>query len=615
MLIALLTAAMFVGLLDVLISWPGPGEPFFREATILVSAGNLLVALVVGSGLWLLGRIFTRARLHAGQGLLVGGALALGPAIGNLTENGRIGMGATLLMVPLAVLLGRRWSASLRWCRFALLPLLAAPLVLTLLETSLTPSLPAEFARKPAEGLDVVLVSIDTLRADRMDARRMPTLTRLAAQGICADFALAPADITLPSHVTLLSGLTPLEHGVRTNNERMDPSIPLLQERFLDAGWRTAAVVSNNAICGDAGFRRGFEVFDESPIVKGGPINRFRRDLGRHTWLGWTRMSLRAPAWTEELLYGLENPAVGGNAGNARLTTDHSLALLDQLLVQESPYFLFVHYMDPHTPYCPPPESAGTFSRPSSLPERYRNGEPNVANWGLVNRIGEDLQNDVEEGMDAIAHAADLYDEEVLYVDLMLAELLSRIEAGGRDTLLLVTADHGEQFGEHRLVMHANSLFEPNLRVPLVFTGPAIPARVLTRPPHLEDVAVTLLACAGLPGDDLCGHDLREPLPDRRHVAIRRKVVALRDADWKLIARFRDDDGELLLEPVRLYHLATDPEEQENRLRSEPEVVRRLVEQTEAALRKPSLYQSSHDVSDRDREALRALGYVVDDDE
>lgn len=223
---------------------------------------------------------------------------------------------------------------------------------------------------------NVLLVTIDTLRADRLGCygyagAATPVLDALAARGVRFATAIAHVPLTTPSHASILTGLTPLRHGVRDNGDFVLPDrIPTLAEAFHDAGYRTAAFVSGFPLDRRFGLARGFDTYDD------------------HLPHGEDR---RRSAY-------VERPA------------DQTTAAVRSWLEggTPSPWFLWVHYFDPHSPYEPPPDFAARFA-----------GRP--------------------------------YDGEVAFVDAQIGVLLALLEAKGLAprTRVLVTADHGESLGEH----------------------------------------------------------------------------------------------------------------------------------------------------------------------
>ena len=366
----------------------------------------------------------------------------------------------------------------------------------------------ATLACAPAPPASVLLVTFDTTRHDAVgfsgnpDART-PHLDALAARGLVFDGAYASAGITLPAHATLLTGLEPYTHGVRDNGRFALPEAHhTLAERLATAGWETAAFVSAWVLAPAFGLNQGFSHYGAE--VR--PTSSHPLELG----------VAQRPA--EEV-------------------TDAALSWLEKR-DPERPFFLWVHYYDPHLP-----------------------------------------RSDAARGAD------DPYLAEVGHADAELGRLLGGLDRAlaGRELLVVFTADHGEAFGAHGEATHALLAYDSTLHVPLLLAGPGVPrgARSQTFARHI-DIVPTILARLGLaPGEGLPGRDLvggeggteedgvigwfesRSP----SHSLGWAPIDGVRDARWKLTAR---------PEPIELYDTAEDPEERSNVAREHPEIVLRL---------------------------------------
>ena len=318
-----------------------------------------------------------------------------------------------------------------------------------------------------ARGPSVLLVSLDTLRADHVGAYGYPLgttphLDRLAARGLLCRDASSQAPYTLPSHATLLTGQFPSVHGVVTRGRTLAAARSTsLAETLARAGWATQAFTAGGFVNADFGLDRGFEGF--------GVIDPLRED-GSHYLRNLARKV--GPARAAELV------DAHGFAGVERWLADR----------RDERFFLFLHTYTVHD-YDPPEsylrcEELGC-ARPA-VPLRTRTPEEGAA-------FTPEMR----------AHVVHLYDAALRYADERLGRLLARMDELGLldETLVVVTSDHGEEFFEHGALQHGRTLYEELLAIPLIFAGPGIEPRVLERPALLADVAPTVLARLGLARD------------------------------------------------------------------------------------------------------------------
>jgi arylsulfatase len=288
----------------------------------------------------------------------------------------------------------------------------------------------------------VILITCDTLRADHLGcygyARpTSPNLDRLASEATVYEDAWSAAPLTGPALSSMLAGRLPDEIGVSASNrELMSAEVVTLAEIARDAGVTTAAFVSNGVLRrapaqqGDIGVQQGFQLFDDA---------LHQKELNRAL---------------------LERPADD--------TTNAVLAWLDHSGVDD-PFFLWVHFQDPHGPYTPPPEHLAPFARdPASEPElpagTSQGGRGQIPHYQLV---GAERRP---------GPYVDRYDAEIRFFDAELGRLLDGLRARGlyEDSLIVFTADHGESLGEHGYwFSHGEHLHGELVRVPLIVRRPA----------------------------------------------------------------------------------------------------------------------------------------------
>jgi arylsulfatase len=422
---------------------------------------------------------------------------------------------------------------------------------------------------------NVLLVTIDTLRADHLGVYgyalpTSPAFDALAAEGVRFTNAFTPVPTTAPALASLVTGVHLDVHGVRENLGRLPDALTTIGEALAAAGYRTAGFYGNGAI---QHFGQGFE-----------------------TWAPFD------PSY-------LFTDAVG---------TTRALAWIEQA---SSPWFLWIHYMDPHGPYTSsPPERSAAFTYPADpalgleLPVAPKN-----AAHGMIPRY------QALPGLRRVGDYVRRYDGEIVGTDAELLRLRRALEARGvlDDTLLVVTADHGESLGENRYYFqHGMELNEASLHVPLVLRHRGLPRGVTVEAPaSLVDVLPTLLGLVGVGvPDGLAGRDLTPLLfgasaPARTLVAYNvagpRRVAVRRDG-WKLVGGVPlDADAS---RAARVLYRIGDGGRTETvvPVTEEPEVVERLEADLQALGGRATsrAAASPRGVTPADRERLRALGYI-----
>jgi len=465
----------------------------------------------------------------------------------------------------------------------------------------------------------VLLITLDTTRADHLgpygETRfETPALDALASQGVVFERCCAAAATTLSSHASLMTGTYPLRHGVVRNGFSVDGSNRMLAEALAAAGFQCAAFVASSALISATGMDQGFQVYDE------------RLDL---------------PA------------SPGGNDQAQRVAGSVTTAILDHLdraasSVDGERLFLFAHYFDPHAPYGAPGsrDAAGFEDIEAAVSAQQQRllgaapGQQGVISSGLPAALAGPVDTAPSPRDQRLAA---LYGEEVQYLDGEIGRLLAGLAARGllEETLVVVTADHGETFWEQgNFWNHGLWVGESDVRVPLIVRGPGAEAGVrVATPVSGVDVAPTILEAVGLsPGavDDpgrgrslssaLRGEPLElravfseatqpgpllEQAPDLAWAG-GAKPQAVRLGDWKLIKA-------PYLGVRRLFDLGSDPAERRDLL-AEPSLgpaARAALEDLErahavwraAASPRPSSFDPAQ------AEALRGLGYGGFEDE
>jgi len=437
---------------------------------------------------------------------------------------------------------------------------------------------------RPGNPLNVLLITVDTLRADRMGiyGHRRPTSPRidaLARQGAVFEQAYTYWPKTRASFVMMLTGRRPPQNGYSHQHPMLLDFNPTLAGALQAAGYATAAWVDNANVAAALGYAKGFDAYHEI----------------------WERKDL-AGEWAGTLAIS------DGGIGFLRSAP------------KDRPFFLWLHYVNPHTPYTPP----APFDR-AFLDAGAEQGPKLRVMPGFQGGIPRPLY---VSGQRRLAYYTAQYDGEIAAVDQEIGRVLDALRASGAwgRTLIVFTSDHGESLGEHDYYFdHGNDLFDPCLRVPLVVVVPGAAPGV--RSPALAstlDVLPTVLDIVKLPypanlaGTSLAGAAAGRAGPAREHLFAQNDhaMSAVFDARYKLVAVF-----EGVAPRYALYDRGSDPGETRDVAGGQPEPFRRyrqaLERFLEAGDREWSLTRrllgrpAGGSLSPDACERLRALGYVV----
>ncbi|MEZ5979879.1 MAG: sulfatase-like hydrolase/transferase [Planctomycetota bacterium] len=450
--------------------------------------------------------------------------------------------------------------------------------------------------RDPATMPDVLLVSLDTLRADRLSCYgnahdTSPVIDALAARGLRFADAMAPSGNTAPSHMSVLTGLHPLAHGVMnrdldsTTLLALNEQVPTLAQVVAEAGWSTAAITQDGQLLEELGFGRGFETTD------------FVHDdfQGR-------------------------------------------IASLDRYLATQAPdrpQFVFLHTYEPHGPYLPPRSADfetfyGRYTDASydgpfrTVTERLMAAPPGA-------KIAtEQLEAMDDPGPDDVRFLSDLYDENVRWTDHLVGKLFDAwsLHRDMSNTIVVLFSDHGEQFMEHGAFGHHGGLWQEIVHVPLVVAGPGVDRRVVAETVSLTGLPAALLALLDVdaPGEmepalgDLGaapGEAVSRPGVAIQQMLLRSRGVAFHgatDADGHYLEEVHEDGATEFL-----FDRAADRAERANLLPGgDADALRRAVE---LARTKSLAFARAHPVqalgdgaSEELRKQLELLGYLGKDE-
>ncbi len=416
-------------------------------------------------------------------------------------------------------------------------------------------------------GINVLLIIIDTLRADHMgfwgyERDTTPVLDSLASSGTVWVQMQAQSSWTLPSVASMLTGLSPREHGAGISYGQMyglASSIPSMQRILYSRGFQTCGIFNVIFLNENFGFHRGFDHFDCRGVSENTGCRR------------------------------------------ADQTVDDALEWLNDL-DDESCFFTVLHFYDPHIPYDPPPPYDTLYADPSYT--ALLNGEQQLIVMNSVNRDGGEID---DEGLNNLI---DLYDGEIAFTDAEIGRLLGEIRNKGLadSTLVIVVADHGEEFLEHSGIEHGRTLYQEVTHVPLIFSGPGVPTGLTIDAPAAHiDILPTLLLYLQLDvPEDLTGRDLLDAeyseldIPASNLLWGESQQASIRRNDLKIIWN-ADGSG------IEYYDLATDPCEQTPL--QYPDVS--MVEAVEFYWATPPVTEAPRVCfGDAERNQLRDIGYI-----
>jgi len=404
---------------------------------------------------------------------------------------------------------------------------------------------------------NVIFIALDTLRADHVGCygdhlNTTPNIDKFVEDAVLFEDCIAPGIPTHPGYTTMFTGMHPLRHEIvcHGGSHILSRDIPMLSETLYEEKVMTMAV---DNLVATRGFwlSRGYEYY----VFSGG-----------------------------------SKVISGGYKVSGEVTTEKALAFLKlwkEGRLGSKPFFMFIHYWDSHAPYIPPPPFRGTF---------YKSGKPvkplkplmEKTLWGrrlLRGWVGEIIEEDIDDK----GYVDCLYDDEILYADHQVSRVLECLKDLGiyDNSIIVITADHGELLGEHDIFYDHHGLYEGDVHVPLIIKAPNLPSgvRVKGLVTH-EDITPTILELLGVrPEARFDGKPLTGMI--EKGGGIRDFVVcventrmtkrAIRTLEWKLIQTIRPDVYGNPAGHLELYNLKKDPKEKENLADSEENALKDLL--------------------------------------
>lgn len=390
---------------------------------------------------------------------------------------------------------------------------------------------------------NIVFISIDTLRADRLGCYgykkvATPNIDSLAQRGVRFSKAFAPVPITLPSHASMMTGLHPLNLGCISNRWIISEEVLTLPEILKQHGYYTASFISGYPLFSSFGFGQGFLYYDEQLRDYSYPFKKLKH------------------CFIVRIIEGMRLIADLSGTRQAEETTDSAISWLRKN--ERRSFFLFIHYWDPH--------------KPLFTPARYHQKDfhPNTSWLQRLSRFIPIFRNYA-------------YDSEIAYVDYQISRILSTIDGlnlSGK-TIIIFTADHGEGLGDHNYNDHVARLYQEQIHIPLIMIYPEhLPAgKTVSSLVRLQDIMPTLLELLNLPvpksidGVSLIsriyGKEKEEDLilqasAQSQNEAPHYNLWAVMHKEWKLIYQLDKKEN------IELYNLNDDPHELVNLERKIP---------------------------------------------
>lgn len=453
------------------------------------------------------------------------------------------------------------------------------PLILA--TTAILPAQETQTAKPP----NVLFITIDTLRADHLSSwgyhlETSPNIDKLAAEGVRYAAAYTVTSRTAPSHFSMFTGRYPQEHGAKLNGFAVpqDSKFLFLPQVLRNHGYKNGAFVSAWPLTKRlTKIDRFFDVYDE--------------DLSR------SYQAINSMRWAEDV-------------------TPRAIDWIRKN--KQGPFFAWVHYFDPHSPYDFRPEHEA--KKPTGQPDRTK-----------------------ERGQDAVPADLKAYNSEILYTDHWVGKLIEALDAEGlgQNTLVVLLSDHGESIGERGYQGHSHRLYESVVHIPLIFrmpgtiaAGKTVETRVSTLDlmPTILDLTVKAVKPGAEIPSDFAGRSLAASLkedgtvPDRtvRYVAFGgQKWMApgwlaklwLRDLDFPLIVGYRSGDKKVIWTPekeeMEIFNLGRDPfEAHASTPGDDAKPYEDESEQLTKWFKATHLTQGENRMDAKDEEALKSLGYI-----
>ena len=445
--------------------------------------------------------------------------------------------------------------------------------------------------------MNVILIVVDSLRSDNLSIsgysrKTSPNIDKLASSGVYFNNAISVFPSTTPALASIMTGLYPHSHEIRfLYTHKLSPKVTVLQEILKAHGYTT---IGNDIEARNTGLERGFNEFN---LISWRIKTKIKRNIKKILKPGYKTMP-------QESL------------------TDFAIKTIDR--VKNRKFFLYLHYMGLHWPYAPPAPYDHMFDSDYTGKHTFNEVDGEIKRGDLIfnnNLPAREIEH-------AIAH----YDGAINNVDFHIGRLLNHLKSLEleKNTIIVLTADHGECFGEHNLFLnHGDYLYDEALRVPLIIKCPALPQKKIQSQVQLTDIMPTVLELLKIPAVDKVDGVSLVPLINEdkkvREYAFsetgrpyfnqnKRAYIPGIKGKWRMI---RTNKWKLIYIPhpekdiFELYNIEKDPMEKNNLIEQEPEKADFLKKRLFEWIPKSDLEQSENDdLTQRSIKLLRQAGYI-----
>lgn len=483
---------------------------------------------------------------------------------------------------------------------------------------------------------NIICIVMDTARASSVLPSENPgvmsNLEEIATKGITFRNAISTAPWTLPSHASLFTGQYTSDHQTHAGSKDFSPTEPPLAEQLHRSGYQTVCISNNVWVSPNFGFDRGFEDFYTGiePISGGAKLGDIAKSNSIRTQTKKLVDRLSVSNAIPTLLNTFYAQHIHKKYDYGALVTNWRIKRwLDRSRDDSRPFFMFVNYLEPHLDYNPPKKFMYEY-----LPDNLSKSDLDGVNQDAWKFVGDGI-NMTNKDFDALEA---LYNAELSYLDYRLGNLFESLKESIDldNTLLIITADHGENIGEHGLMDHQYSLYDTVTRVPLFIRYPqkVVESKCNSNVVELRQIYPTILSFADIDGYEdpsnpvlpihqgtsessreyaMSEYVVPQPsitdLAEAADVSLSglkkydRGIRSIRTSSWKFI--------EGTDETEELYHIESDPSEEENLINRRPEIANELRGKLHSERGKQlTVDDSIYDINKNTEKRLEKLGYI-----